>query len=122
MSKATHPAAQVASPYRVRLSAFRVGLLGLIAATLVMVALTLGGSDTHRAGSTVSHQPAARSDGGPNESAVAASVASRPSTRPSESTIAAAIGTAAPRATPDERRPDESRIAAAISQSASGQR
>lgn len=121
MLQATHPAAHVASPQRVRFSAICVGLLGLIAATLVVVALTVGGSDTDNAGSTVSQQPAARSDGGPSESAVAASVASRPSTGPSESAVAAAVGTAAGRATA-AATPDESRIAAAISQSATGQR
>lgn len=119
MSQATHSAAHVASPYRVRLSVIGVGLLGLIAITLVVVVLTLGGSDTNAARSAVSAQPATRSDGGPNESAVAASVALRPGTGPSESAIAAAIGTAAGRASAS---PDESRIAAAVSQSATGQR
>lgn len=118
MSQPTHPAARRTSPFRARRAAILLAVLGLVAATLIVAALTLGGSDTNTAGSTVSYQSATRSDGGPSESAVAAAVASRPSTRPSESTIAAAIGTAAPRAT----RPDESRIAAAISQSATGQR
>lgn len=121
MSQATRSAARISSPSRVRRTPVLFGLLGLAAAAAVVavvLAFTVGGSDVKAPPSTVSHQPAVRSDGGPSESAIAAAVGSRPSARPSESAIAAAIGAAAPVAT---NRPDESRIAAAISGGTSDQ-
>ena len=113
MSQATHPAALSGSPLRVRRTAILLGSLAFVAAALVVLALTFGGSDACTVRSTVSHQPATRPDGGPDESAVAASVGSRAGTRPSESTIATASGAAASGTT---ARPDESRVAAAVSQ------
>ena len=111
MSQATHPASLVRSPFAVRRTAILLGLLGLVVAALVVVALTLPGSDTGATAPAVSAQPAARSDGGPAESAVASSIGARPSAGPSESAIAAAVGVPAPRAA---TIPDESRIAASI--------
>ncbi len=42
MSQATHPAPRLSSPFRVRRTAILLALLGLIAAALVVVALTIG--------------------------------------------------------------------------------
>jgi hypothetical protein len=112
MSQAAHPTTLVRSPSRVRRVPILVGLFGLIVAGLAVLALSLSGADVNAPPSPVSHQPATRSDGGPSESAVAASVGSRPSAGPSESVIAAAIGARAPHAS---AIPDESRIAAAVS-------
>ena len=112
MSNLAHPATLVRSPFAVRRTAILLGLLALVVAALVVVAVTLPASDTDATRPAVSAQPAARSDGGPAESAVASSVGARPSAGPSESAIAAAVGVQAPPAT---AIPDESRIAASIS-------
>ena len=106
MSQATHPEARVSSPIGVRRSAILLGLLGLVAAALVVLALTLGGSDANTAGSSVSELPASRSDnrsaepgtrydGGPEEGTRGAVAApSSPGTRydggPEEGTRGAA--------------------------------
>jgi hypothetical protein len=75
----------------------------------VLVLVIDNGAST-TSGSVTKPQAALRSDGGPDESAVAASVGSRPSAGPDESSIAASIG--GPRMHPSG--PDESAIAAAI--------
>jgi hypothetical protein len=110
MTHVTHRPPLVTSAPDVRRTAITASLLALVAVA-VLAALTISGSSTHIAGPIVSPQPAARSDGGPDESATAASVASRKSTGPSESAIAAAVGSPASDAI---ATPDESRIAAAI--------
>jgi len=112
MSQATNPAALVSSPFRARRTAILLGLLALVVAALVVVALTATGSERHTASRADSAQHAERPDGGPSESAVAGSVGARPSAGPNESAIAAGISFPAPRATAG---PDESRIAAAVS-------
>lgn len=63
----------------------------LVAAAVVLVLAIDGGSSG--AGVSVSEraQPALRSDGGPEESSVAASISSRPSAGPDENRTAAAI-------------------------------
>lgn len=98
MSQATHPAARVSSPFGVRRPVILLGLLGLVAAALVVLALTLGGSDANTAGSIVSEQPASRTDnrsaepgtrydGGPEEGTRgAAAVSSSHSTRSGSAT------------------------------------
>ena len=120
MSQTTHPAAPAHSPFGVRRTAILLGLLGLVAAILVVMALTLGGSDATPAGSIVSDQPAAgtarsaepgtRFDGGPEEGTRGAVAApSSPSTRfdggPEEGTrgAVAAPGTASTRSDGDPR-------------------
>jgi hypothetical protein len=106
-------------------------LLALAATVAVVLVLAIegGSSDT----STVAQrsQPAVRADGGPDESAIAASVGSRMSPAPSESTIAAAVAGSVPsgywesrdprssyQPAPAERTggPDESSIAASVAQ------
>lgn len=104
-------------------------LLALLATTAVVLVLAIdrGSSSTGQ-----QSQAAVRSDGGPNESAVAASIAPRP-TGVDESSIAASIGAAEPnweralriRGEAMDKQyglgdfapsgPDESRIAAAVS-------
>ncbi|MDP8907956.1 MAG: hypothetical protein M3N47_02315 [Chloroflexota bacterium] len=93
MSQPTHPTARISSPFGTRRTATLLGLLGLVAATLVVLALTLGGSDANTAGSIVSDQPASRTDerpvapgtrfdGGPEEGTRGpAAAASSPGTR-----------------------------------------
>jgi hypothetical protein len=109
-------------------------LAALLAATAVALVLVIDNGTSTVSGSIAKPQAALRSDGGPDESAVAASVGSRPSSVPDESAVAAAVGSVtAPSPVPDEaaaaaaiRRnggpsqylsvgPDESTIAASIS-------
>ena len=84
-------------PLRRQLSAHRVvaisALLALLATAAVLLVLAIDGGSSHT-GSPVAHrfQPAARSDGGPEESAVAASVGSPTSAGPDENRTAVAIG------------------------------
>ena len=139
VSQATIPlTTQVRRPRR---ALWLGALLGLAAIATVVLVLALQGDSPETAGTAdVKVQPSARADGGPEESAVAASIG-RPTpevlTRPDESRIAAAIGgsnspssTGASKAAADtgwrssyqpvppsktNNRPDESRIAAAIS-------
>ena len=129
MSQLTHPISvrdQLGSHWVLALSA----LLALLATAAVVLVLAIdgGSSDT----STVAEQlqPALRSDGGPDESTVAASVGSRISPAPSESTSAAAVArptggyweSADPRSSyqpaPAEGAggPDESSIATSVAQ------
>ena len=129
MSQLTQPISvrqQLRAHWVLALSAL-LALAATIAVVLVL-AIEGGSSETTTAGQQ--SQPAVRSDGGPNESAVAASVGSRPSPAPSESAIAAAVAgsvpsgyweSADPRSsyepTPTEATggPDEAHVAATIS-------
>jgi hypothetical protein len=112
MSQATQPTVslhdQVLGHWIVAISA----LLALLAAIAVALVLAIDGGSSGTKASVAEQQPALRSDGGLEESAVAASVATPTSTGPDESRLghAALMGQAAP--TP--ARPDESRVAAAI--------
>ena len=65
MSQNTHPAVRVSSPFGVRRTMILLGLLGLVAAALVAIALTLGGSDANTAGPEVLTPSASRIDGAP---------------------------------------------------------
>jgi hypothetical protein len=86
-------------------------LLALAATVAVVLVLAIEGGSSETTTAAQQTQPAVRSDGGPNESAVAASIGSRISP-PSESTIAASV---AQQQAPDQPRPDEAGIAATIS-------
>jgi len=93
MSQMPHTAipltTQIRNHWIVALSA----LLALLATAVVVLALVLEGGST-RASTPLakSSQPAVRSDGGPDESAVAAGVGSRTTPGPNESKVAAYIG------------------------------
>jgi hypothetical protein len=133
MSQLTHPIS-VRDQVRTH-RALTVSALVVLAATLaVVLVLAIDGGSSETNTIVQRSQPAVRSDGGPDESAVALSVGSRLSPAPSESTIAAAVGGSLPaRATggywesADPRSsyqpapaegtggPDESSIAATIS-------
>jgi len=128
MSQLTQPISakeQLRAHWALALSA----LLALAATVAVVLVLAIEGGSSETTTAAQQTQPAVRSDGGPDESAVAASVGARPSPGPSESSIAAAVGGSStsgywesvdPRssyqpASADAGRPDESRIAASIS-------
>ena len=116
MSQVTQPRIQFGAQIRAHRMLVLAALLALVATAAVVIALAWGDSQST---SSVSDQPvpAVRGDGGPEETAVAASVGSRSAVRPDESKVAAAISQApAPTAPAQVSRPDESGIASAISQ------
>jgi hypothetical protein len=114
MSHVGNPALSTRSQLRAHWIIAISALAALLAATAVALVLFIddGGSTASR--SIATPQAAVRSDGGPNESAVAVSVGTRPSPVPDESAVAAAVGTA----TGPTPVPDEAAIGAAIRRSA----
>ena len=125
MSHLSHP--RISSHFHVSRRTMWLGaLLALVATGAVVLILAIGNDSTDDATSvSAPSQPSLRSDGGPEETGVAASVGSRPSTGPSESSIAAAVGAASvPVSSTDTSGSSESRIASAVggspSQSSSG--
>ena len=131
MSQVTHPALSARSQLRAHWLAALSALLALLATAAVVLVLAIDGGSSQTSAAVEQSQPALRADGGPDESAVAASVGSRTSAGPSESSVAAAIGgSVAPRPTggpdesivasslaqaPEQPRPDEAAIATTIS-------
>jgi hypothetical protein len=71
-------------------------LLALAATAAVVLVLAIEGGSSETTSAAQQSQPAVRSDGGPDESAVALSVGSRVSPGPSESTIAATVSGSVP--------------------------
>lgn len=67
-------------------------LLALLATAALVLVLAIDRDSSQTSTAVQQSQPALRADGGPDESAVAASVGSRTSAGPSESSVAAAIG------------------------------
>ena len=124
MSHLSHP--RISSHFHVSRRTMWLGaLLALVATGAVVLILAIGNDSTDDATSvSAPSQPSLRSDGGPEETGVAASVGSRPSTGPSESSIAAAVSAASVPVTSTESGSSESRIASAVggspSQSSSG--
>jgi hypothetical protein len=102
MSQIAHPAVQ--SQLRAHWVGVLSALLALLAAIAVSLVLTLDDGGSGTTASVAKGQAAVRSDGGLEESAVAASVGSQPSAGPDESRVAAAIGssTGVPTGGPDE--------------------
>jgi hypothetical protein len=114
-----HPAVVLRSRYRHLRALLAVAMIAVVGLTVAVVILAIDNDSGTRVGSatqvsTPSPAAAIRTDGGPEESAVAAGLGSRPiPVRPDESKIAAAIGsTDAPTTTGG---PDESNVASAIS-------
>ena len=117
MSQFSHPTHTIRSQVQAHKAAWLAALLTLIAVGAVFLILSLDG-DSSSSSTTYQSQPAVRTDGGPDESGVAASVGSRPSTGSSESAVAAAVGSRTARVTGG---PDESSVAASISKSSQPQ-
>ncbi len=113
MSQVSHPTIAIRTQLRAHRVTVLAALMALAATAAVVLILAIdGGSPSSSvAGQT---QPALRSDGGPNEAAVAAEVGSRPSIGSSESHVAASIGGGNVRPTGG---PDESSVAASVSKS-----
>jgi len=115
-----HPAVVLRSQYRQLRALLAVAMIAVVGLTAAVVILAIDNDRDASLGSASAvsaPSPAgtSRSDGGPEESAVAATVGSQPAAaRPDESNIAAAIGSGDDRST-GIPRPDESAVASAIS-------
>ena len=92
MSQVTHPTLVTPRGVEHRRIMWAAGLLALAAVAVVVLVLVLGGDSSGDARTVeVGAQPTLRSDGGPEETALAAAIASRPARAPDESLIAASI-------------------------------
>jgi hypothetical protein len=113
MSQVTQPSTAPHAHVGPRRAVWIGAVLALAALGAVVLVLALGGGESsHHAGAAaVQPQAVLRTDGGPEESGVAAAVGARPAAGPDESRIASAISGGS---RPAASGPDESRIAAAI--------
>lgn len=112
MSQVTHPRISVPALVRPRRMVWLGALLALAVGAAVVLILALGNqSSDHATPVNVGAQASLRSDGGPEETAVATAVGSRPEVAPDESRVAASIGAGSPQVS---STPDESAIAASI--------
>lgn len=114
MAHLTHPVAPLGARIRAHRLIVLTAVLALVATAAVVLVLAIGGGSS--TGSIADRpQSAERSDGGPEETGVAAAIGSQPTAAaPDESKIAAAIGFGREPAT-TATRADESAVAAAIS-------
>jgi hypothetical protein len=113
MSHITHPLTSARSQLRAHWIVALSALLALLATTAVVLVLAIDGGSSTTSSVADQPQPALRTDGGPDESAVAATVGSQPSAGPSESAIAASIGLASQTRTGG---PDEANVASSLAQ------
>jgi hypothetical protein len=115
-----HPAVVLRSRYQQLRALLAVAMIAVVGLTAAVVILAIDSDNGTRVGaatqvSAPSPVGAARSDGGPEESAVAATVGTQATvTGPDESNIAATIGSA-DNASTTTGGPDESTVAGAIS-------
>src|SRR5215218_3163077 len=94
MSHITHPLTSAGSQLRAHWIVALSALFALLATTAVVLVLAIDGGSSTTSSVADQARPALRTDGGPDESAVAASVGEQTSAGPSESAIAASIGAA----------------------------
>jgi hypothetical protein len=114
-----HPAVVLRSRYRQLRGLLTVAMIAVVGLTAAVVVLALDEDSATTGSATQVSAPSAasvaRSDGGPEESAVAAAVGTQPTVSgPDESNIAAAIGSGHEASTVTGG-PDESAVASAIS-------
>ena len=93
MSQVTQPSTALRAHVPSRRAVWIGAVLALAALAAVVLVLALGGGESphHATAAGVQSQAALRTDGGPEESGVAAAVGARPAAGPDESRIAAAI-------------------------------
>ena len=113
-----HPAVVLRSQYRHLRTLLVIAMIAVVGLTAAVVILAIDddgvGKSLGSAAIAANPTGAARSDGGPEESAVAASVGAQPTVAgPNESHVAAAIGSG--RGMTPTGRPDESVVASAVS-------
>ena len=82
MSHVGHPTLSTRSQLRAHWIVALSALVALIAATAVVLVLMIDDGASTASSRTAAPQAAVRSDGGPNESAVASSIAPRPTQSP----------------------------------------
>lgn len=114
MSQLTQRRTAVQTQPRPARAAWIGALVAAVAAAAVALVIAFGGGSSQDATPvSAGAQPSLRTDGGPEETGVAAAVGLRPvpASGPSESRVAAAIGARSPQAS---KGPDEARVAAAI--------
>ena len=114
MSHVGHPTLSTRSQLRAHWIAAVSALAALLAAIAVVLVLTIDDGASTSTSRTAAPQAAIRSDGGPNESAVAASIAPRPNLSPNEAATAALVGQGAGPYQPASPGPDESAVAASV--------
>jgi hypothetical protein len=114
MSHVGHPTLSTRSQLRAHWIAAMSALVALVAATAVVLVLMIDDGGSTASSQTARPLAAIRSDGGPNESAVAASVGAHPSPLPDEAAAAALVGRGAGPYQPASDGPDESATAASI--------
>jgi hypothetical protein len=117
MSHVGHPTLSTRSQLRAHWIVAISALAALLAAAAVVLVLMIDDGGSTATSRTAAPQAAVRSDGGPNESAVAASIASRPSipsSVPEEAARASLIAQGAGPYQPASEGPDEAATAASI--------
>lgn len=114
MSHVGHPTLSTKSQLRAHWIVALSALVALIAATAVVLVLMIDDGASTTSSRTAAPQAAVRSDGGPNESAVASSIAPRPTQSPDEAARAALVAQGAGPYQPASDGPDESAVAASI--------
>src|SRR4051812_29327747 len=107
MSHVAHPTLSTRDQIRAHRIAVLSALVALVAATAVVLVLMIDDGGSTATSGTVAPQAAVRADGGPNESAVAASIAPRLNLSPDEA-AAALVGQGAGPYQPASPGPDES--------------
>jgi hypothetical protein len=116
MSHVAQPTLSTRSQLRAHWVVAVSALAALLAAVAVVLVLVIDDGASTATSRNAAPQAAIRSDGGPNESAVAASVGTRSSPVPDEAAIAASVrALGAGPYQPASEGPDESAVAASIS-------
>jgi hypothetical protein len=113
MSQVAHPTTSLGSQLRAHWIVGLSALLALLATAVVVLVLAIDGGSSDTGSVAQKSQPALRTDGGPDESAVAGVVGAPAFSAYPSPTAAEAAAAAANRA--PAGRPDESSIAASIS-------
>ena len=114
MSHVGHPTLSTKSQLRAHWVAALSALIALVAATAVLLVLMIDDGASTASSRTTAPQAAVRSDGGPNESAVASSIVPRENQSAYEAARAALVAQGAGPYRPASPGPDESAVAASI--------
>jgi hypothetical protein len=111
MSQATQPTISLQDQIRAHWVVAVSALIALLAAAAVSLVLAIDSTPSQTSAPATGHQAALRSDGGIEESAVAASIGAQPTAGPDEARVASAIGSSVSIRPAPTFGPDEARIA-----------
>ena len=114
MSHVGHPTLSTRSQLRAHWIAALSALVALVAASAVVLVLMIDDGASTASSRTTTPQAAVRSDGGPNEGAVASSIVPRANQSPDEAARAALVAQGAGPYQPASPGPDEAATAASI--------